>query len=199
MAARRCGDLGHISKQTGEPCGATLRPGAVACKWHGGNSPQAKRKATERVQRQAAEDAVRTYGLARDVDPAEALLDEVRWTAGHVAWLRDRVQELERDALVWGVTEQVDKTATEFVGTDTTSKAVPSVWLDLYQRERKHLVDVCKAALAAGVEERKVKLAEQAGAQLAQVIRAVLGELGMADDPRVPAALQRAISNLTAA
>lgn len=199
MAVRYCGDNGHRSKQTGRPCGARLRDGAVACKWHGGASPQAKAKAQQRRQQQAAEDAVRTYGLARDVDPAEALLDEVRWTAGHVAWLRDRVQEIEQAELVWGVAEKVEKNATEFGGTDTTSKAAPNIWLELYRQERKHLVDVCKAALAAGVEERKVRLAEQAGAQLAQVIRAVLGELGLADDPRVPGALQRAITSLTAA
>lgn len=54
-----------------------------------------------------AEHAVATYGLPRDIDPSEALLDEVRWTAGHVSWLRDRIQELEQDALVWGVTEQI--------------------------------------------------------------------------------------------
>lgn len=173
----------------------TSHPGVGRCKLHGGSTSSHVHAA----QRAMAEHAVATYGLPRDIDPAEALLDEVRWTAGHVSWLRDRIQELEQDALVWGVTEQVERTATEFAGTDTTHKAIPSVWLDLYQKERKHLVDVCKAALAAGVEERRVRLAEQAGTQLAQVIRAVLTELGVADDPRVPGALQRAITDLHAA
>jgi hypothetical protein len=39
--------------------------------------------------------AVRTRGLPIDIDPGKALLDEIHWTAGHVAWLRDKVQELE--------------------------------------------------------------------------------------------------------
>lgn len=195
--AATCGDHGHRSKQTGEPCGRKVPLGAIACRYHGGASPQAKRKAEERRELLTIKTAVRTYGRPVNVDPAEALLDEVRWTAGHVAWLRDQVQQLESQTLVWGVADETDKGATEFPGTDTTSKAMPSVWLDLYRQERKHLVDVCKVALAAGVEERRVQLAEQAGAQLAQVIRAVLADLGVADDPRVPAALQRAIGTLT--
>ncbi|MGH9175610.1 MAG: hypothetical protein ACRD1H_14690, partial [Vicinamibacterales bacterium] len=101
---------------------------------------------------QAAEKAVAMYGLPIDISPAEALLEEVRWTAGHVAWLRMRVQEIEESDLVWGVTQEVHKASGEHPGTDTTKAAAPNVWLDLYDRERKHLVGVCAAALKAGVD-----------------------------------------------
>lgn len=33
--------------------------------------------------------------------PARVLLDEIHWMAGHVAWLREKVQELEADELIW--------------------------------------------------------------------------------------------------
>jgi hypothetical protein len=122
------------------------------------------------------------------VSPTEALLDEVKWTAGHVAWLRLQVQELERDALTWGKTEEVNKGSGEFTGLDVTHAAAPNIWLDLYQRERKHLLDVCKTAITAGIEERRVRLAESQGEMLATVIQAILDDLGLTPDQaaRVP-------------
>jgi hypothetical protein len=140
-----------------------------------------------------AEQAVKTYGLALDVSPTDALLDEVKWTAGHVAWLREQVQELERAALTWGRTKREDHGATEFPGINEIEQAAPNVWLDLYQRERKHLLDVCKAAIAAGIEERRVRLAESQGALLASVIRAILDDLALTPEQaaRVPEVVPR--------
>lgn len=166
---------GH--KASGEPCGKWAMIGQLVCDTCGGRAPKAKAKAVERVMEQRARREMETYGLPLDVSPGDALLDEVRYTAGHVAWLREKVRELEDRDLVWGMTEQVDKRASEFAGVDTTEAAKPNVWVELYMRERKHLVDVAKAAIAAGIEERKVRLAEQQGALVAAVIRGVLADL----------------------
>ncbi|MBU6428716.1 MAG: hypothetical protein KGR26_06900 [Cyanobacteria bacterium REEB65] len=121
--------------------------------------------------------AVETYGLRVDIDPAEALLEEVYWTAGHVQWLRGIIQSLAPDALTWGIAEEAEKGATEFPGTDVLKKASVNVWLQLYQVERKHLVDVCTAALKVGIEKRRVDLAERQGDMIAEVFRRVF------DDP----------------
>ena len=158
----------------------TPHPGTGRCKLHGGCTPSHVAAGQKELARQAME----TYGRPVDTNPVDALLDEVRWTAGHVAYLRERVQELEQDALVWGKTEQVDKRATEFAGTDTTEAAKPNLWLVLYQAERKHLVDVCKAAISAGIEERRVRLAEQQGQVIVGVIQAILGELKLTAEQR---------------
>ncbi|MER5420347.1 hypothetical protein [Streptosporangium roseum] len=96
-----------------------------------------------------------------------------------MAWLAEVVGAMERDDLVWGVVEEVEKTATEFTGTDVTRKSAPHVWLSLYQAERKHLTDVCKAAIAAGIAERQVRLAEQQGAIVVDVIRRILDRLDL--------------------
>lgn len=124
-----------------------------------------------------AEKAVTTLGLSRDVSPSEALLEEVRWTAGHVDWLRDRVREVERDELVWGKTKWKQTDSADGPIEETVETAATSVWYDLYEKERKHLVAVCTAALRAGVEERRVRLAEAQGEQVAAVIKAILGDL----------------------
>lgn len=74
---------------------------------------------------------------------------------------------------MWGTTRRK-------VGGDdwgVTQEAGPSVWLTLYMRERDHLVKVCTQAIKAGIEERRVRLAEQQGALVAGVIRLILGDL----------------------
>lgn len=148
-----------------------------------GASPQAKNKAAERVAEQKAKDimtnAVRTLGLPVDIDPGKALLDEIHWTAGDVAWLREKVQELQDDELVWGREKHEGGVGPQGIVDVTTEKAGSSVWYELYFKERDHLAKVCALALRAGIEERKVKLAESQGARVADVIRRILNALGL--------------------
>lgn len=169
------------AKGTGQRCQAWAMAGSEVCRVHGGRAPQVKAAAARRLAEQAAQQAVRTLGLPVDISPTEALLEEVRWTAGHVAWLRDRVQELESGDMSWGTTKV--KTGGDDAG--TTQEAKPSVWYELYTRERAHLIKVCDAAIRAGVEERRVRLAEQQGDLLALAIRQILDAFGLSGDPRV--------------
>lgn len=157
---------------TGGPCKKPCRPGEV-CTSHGGRAPQVRAAATRRREHAAATEQVRTLGLQVDISPTDALLQEVQWTAGHVHWLRGKVQELEDTDLVWGETKVKDG------GDDrgTTEEAKPSVWYQLYAAERDHLVKVCAAAIKAGVEERRVRLAESQGDLVAVVIRRILDDL----------------------
>lgn len=172
-------------KSDGKACTNHPSKGGMVCKYHGGAVGKIKKKAAERVLVQKAEQARQTLGLRMDVGPTEALLEEVRWTAGHVQWLRGQVQSLtsatetvdHRHPLVWGETQSVDKEATKTPGTDVTESAEVSVWYQLYLKEREHLVSVCAAAIRAGVEERRVKLAEQQGDLIADVVQAILTDL----------------------
>ena len=192
----------YSHRRDGSPCRQPRMREQRVCRLHGGKSPRALVAAERRGQERAALEAVATYGLAVDVSPTEALLEEVRWTAGHVRWLRERVQELEQSQLVWGTVKTKSEAAgglgITFGGRDAddedrvglidvgsipasevTQAAGPNVWLDLYDRERKHLVGVCTAALKAGVQERAIRLAEQQGELVAQAIRAILDDLGL--------------------
>jgi hypothetical protein len=178
----------------------TDHPGTGKCKLHGGATESHRAAAAEELARQA----VITYGLPRDIAPTDALLEEVRYSAGHVAWLREQVAALEAQSLVWGVTEETEKTATEFAGTDTTRSAAMNMWLDLYHKERRYLLDVTKAVIAAGVEERRVKLAEAQGSLLNDVIRRILARLSLTPDQSkllplvVPEELRRAAAMASA-
>ncbi|MGX6605647.1 hypothetical protein ACWKSP_26465 [Micromonosporaceae bacterium Da 78-11] len=148
----------------------TDHAGTGRCKLHGGSTPSH----IQAGQKALAAQAVKTFGLAREVDPRDALLEEVYRTAGAVDWLAKQVQALDTKDVVWGRAEET---------TDgVKDKAAPSIWVQLYQQERLHLVRVCKETIAAGVEERRVRLAEQQGSMLAGVIKAILGDLDLSPE-----------------
>jgi hypothetical protein len=185
LMAERCGAK---ARSTGKPCTQPVVPGTARCRFHGGAAPQVRAAGERRIQAANAQLAAVTFGLSREVDPRDALLEEVYRTAGVVDWLQQKVRALQDDDVVWGVTEEVTKDSGEFPGVDTTRAAAVNVWVELYAKERKHLVDVCKAAVAAGLEERRVRLAEQQGAMLAGVIRAILGDLDLSPEQQTRAA-----------
>jgi hypothetical protein len=178
---RRC--QRRSKNRDGAQCGGVAMRGQDVCRFHGGASPQARAKAKERLTEEKARKAMATYGRKAETTATEALINEVQWTAGHVEWLRERVQEIEDSAvgtdgqhpLVWGKVRE--KTGGQDWG--QTEEAGPNIWLRLYQDERDHLVKVCSAAIKAGIEERRVRLAEQQGQLVAQAIRAILDDLGL--------------------
>src|SRR5258708_9876430 len=99
---RRANRDGTCSK----PAGGRIEPPVSGkCVFQGGSSPSHNLAAS----RQAAAHMAATYGQPVDKPVGELVLDEVRWTAGHVAWLREQVQALEVGALVWGDAERVTR------------------------------------------------------------------------------------------
>lgn len=199
---RRCQARSKASD--GGQCGAYAMRGQDVCRFHGGATKKAREKAKERIVEEKARALVETYGRKIETTATEALLDEVQWTAGHVAWLRERVQTIEagvdagsESALVWGKTKE--KSGGEDFG--TTEEAVPSVWLRLYQQERTHLVKVCSEAIRAGIEERRIRLAEQQGQLVAQAIKAILDDLQLTAEQQaqVPEIVPRHLRALASA
>lgn len=133
--------------------------GIGRCKLHGGNTPD-HRKQANGIKAAAA---VVTFGLPREIDPQTALLEEVHRTAGHVAYLGQVVRDLEQSDL-----KQLD-------AGERFEK--PAVWVEMYERERTHLVKVAATCISAGIAERQVRLAEDQGRQLANVLRDVLADV----------------------
>lgn len=169
-------------KRNDDPCGGAPPKGATRCGKHGGASPQAKRAADARNAEQELENTVTTLGIREkypDVDPGAALLEEIRITHAHVQWLRSKVAELDSDELSWGRTQHEFGAGPEGPIDKETFKSTPSIWYELYVRERDHLVKVSAAALKAGIEERRVRLAESQGELVATVLRRILNGLNL--------------------
>lgn len=157
--------------RAGHPCGksrgwGTDHLGTGNCKLHGGASPNGRKYA---AKEQAAE-AVQKYGLPREIDPKDALVEELHRTAGWVAFLNEQVQSLTK----------VDEIRTLVGGgKGAIPKEVPHLWVQMLDREREHLMAIAKTCIEVGIEERRVKLAEEQGALMAQVIRGLLADLGV--------------------
>lgn len=171
--------------RAGNPCGQKPMAGQTVCRMHGGSAPQSLEAAQRRQLERQALLAAESFGLPREVDPHTALLEELHRTAGAVQWLGAIVADLERDEVAWGRVKETRGTQLEKGAENgTTYQAVPNAFVALWQVERKHLVDVSRACISAGIEERRVRLAESAGQQLAAVIRSVLDRLELSDGQR---------------
>ena len=148
---------------------------------HGGNSPQAKAKAERRLERERLEDLAVTLGdPVEGMDPGELIEEQIAARAGHVRWLRARVQHVEPKALTWG------RTRKKLGGHDygVTSEAKVHVLVVLYFDACTALERLCIDAIRAGLEERRVRLAERHGEVLEQLLDGILRDLG--HDPDAP-------------
>jgi hypothetical protein len=171
----KCGAKG---KTTGNPCRnpagfKTDHVGAGRCHLHGGGTPDGKKYA----RRQMAAAAASAFGLPIDVSPDEALTQELARCAGAVHYLAGHLRAIE----------PAERLAPAHAG-----------FVALYDGERDRLVRVAKAALDAGVAERQVAAIERTAEAFARVLRRVLADLDVLDDPRAPLVVQRHLALLEA-
>ena len=186
-------------KTNGEQCKANALVGLKVCWFHGGAGKGARKKAIERQVTHAAEAMAFVYGAPLDgISPEEALTDELSRTAGHVAWLQEQIATADPTFFVkglWLSHRQSGHVKPEEVD-DFSWNAAGALWVELYMKERDHLVKVSATAISAGLEERKVLLAERMVAQIGEAVTAMLEELGHdPTDPEVRAVAYRAISH----
>jgi P27 family predicted phage terminase small subunit len=164
------------------------------CRMHAGHSTVAA-KAVAKLVRQ-----VPTYGEPVSISPGEALLQEVRRSAGIVAWLGEVIGALDAEDVVWGIERRTDRTAGDFPGADIISSARPNVWVSLYQQERRHLVACCAEALRANVDERLVRLAELQGGRIVTALNGIFEDLELTagQRERLPEVVPRRLRELVA-
>lgn len=174
-------------RRNGDQCGNHAIKGGEVCRMHGGSIPAVKAKAAQRVAERKAEAAMKLFAAPVDIDPANALLELVQWTAGEVRYWRAEVAQIAEqtpDQLTWGKTTHEDGyTSGEQGGPfeKTVTEAVPPVAYRMLESAQDRLAKYAAAALRAGVEERRVRLAEDQGALVAQVIRRILDRLDLAE------------------
>lgn len=172
---RRC--TGH--RKNGQKCQGWRTPGSDKCRRHLFN-PKAKAKAAVRAE-------VLAWGLTDTIlDPGEVLLRLVSQSAARAQRYAAELEELVaaspslREALVGETWIGQDDGATYKAGEYIRGLA------QLEAQERDRCANFATKAIAAGLAERQVRLAERQGALIAEVLRAVVNDptLGLSDEQR---------------
>lgn len=189
-----CGANTKRGGHCGRPAGwGTSHIGVGQCKLHGGSTPNANKNAAVRI--------AQSLGEPLDIQPHDALLSCVQITAGEVAYCTMRITELKTDDYVGHPESFVEETGPD--GGKSIARQHPvelNIWIRARQDSMDRLARYAKMALDAGVEERRVRLAENMAMQLAPVLEAIFKELNLTDRQRkvAPAILERNLMTLEA-
>ena len=164
----KCG----AKRQDGGTCNqpksfGTSHPGSGRCKFHGGASLNGTKAA---VREQVA-----SLATEADVEPLEVLLRSIRLAWGAVEWCRSFIGQTE-----YALIEERNNPAIDDEDAGAKLKRViqlekrllafQAIYGDWMDRAAKH----AKLALDAGIEERRVRIAEQEASLIAEVIRGIL-------------------------
>lgn len=180
-----------------QPAGwGTDHPGFGPCKHHGGNLRGVADAARSSMIAASAMKIV-PFGEAAQTDPEQALLDLVSQSAALVRFygqqvnrLADQapsdsvagtfqrlVQRYEEAGGLFGPIVEIDKFGTEHIVGEELRGMVK-----LWNEERDRLSKFAKLALGAGIERRRVEMAERQGEMLVLIVSRVLVALGMSPE-----------------
>jgi len=147
--------------------------GIGACKFHGGNTAA---HIVSAAKKKAQANAI-LLGAPKEINPLDAIIWCIQIKAGEVQWLSEKIADIEQK--------------------DWIEESMVGKRFHLFVRQRddatKSLVDFSKTAITLGLAERAVKLAEQYGEMLAQLIKGILGDLNLDANQRAaaPAIIRR--------
>lgn len=129
-----------------------------------------------------ARQACLTFGLpVEGISPQDALLEEVSRSAGVVRWLEGEIQKLAPEELVWIKASHTIGRQAQGQADYTEHRAEQHPLVILFRAERKHLTEVCRVTIAAGIELRRVELAEKFGDSLSAFITRYNARLGLTE------------------
>lgn len=154
------------SRRTGQPCRNPAMLGGTRCRMHGGASPQARRKAAERLAESKARAALSS--LAGDVEPVTDAVGALESLAGEVVALtgilRGFVSELEEVRYRGGIGQGFEQLRGEL-----------SFYLQSLQRAESVLAAIVKLDLDA----RRVRLQERQAQAVVVAVGRVLERIGL--------------------
>lgn len=140
---------------------------------------------------------------AEAADPAEMIMTELQRSAGHVRDLENIIRQFEQTDLIETDTIQIDEEKNgggengDYTLTRTEKRRQISLIWNLYERERKHLSSVASAAVKAGLELRRVRIAEAQLDRMQAAILLAMSDLGIdTGDSRVRTAIGTRLQEL---
>jgi len=217
-----------ISKQTGKQCKAKAIPGGTVCRWHGGAAGQVKAKAAIRAEilnwglgdttvdpgevllRLVTQSAARAEHYSRLLQEAFEAAERLKQAHDASALDIDEDDEemaetarrdLDRIFNTGGVAALVGNTygAAKDVGVYVTGEAIRGL-ADLEAKERERCANFATKAVAAGLAERTVRVAERQGQLMVEMVQAALREVDLSPEQAsaFKTALARQARELTA-
>lgn len=161
-------------RSDGTPCQAPAIRGGTVCQAHGGSAPAVRRRAEIRRM-------VQDWRLdTPEVDPGDQLARMIAVTAHRqatAAWLMDQLAG-GADPDDWR------RLLRQLIGARETSNGVVEYRRELQRveaEERERLAKFCELAIRAGLDERRVQLAEDQARVLVGVLDAVRARLALTD------------------
>jgi len=172
-------------KSTGARCKKSAIEGGTVCRFHGGAAPQVKAKAAVR-----AEVLSWNLGGAGD-DPGDVLLRLVTQSRIRVeryaASIEAKITEGQKQYGDGFTLEAILVGSTYFEGQKTGEYIRGLIQLEAQERDR--LAGFASKAIAAGLAERQVRMAERQGEMLAAVLLAVIANQALGLTPAQQKAL----------
>lgn len=192
-----CGAERHSGGSCRRPAGwGTGHLGVGRCKNHAGSTPSHElHGALELARRRAV-----VMGRPIDAEPHEAILECIRIAAGEVKYASDQIAELEEAELVGPVQTsrpvKLEKGA-ENPGVYVTEYGAPAlhIWIKVRHEAMDRLVNYSKIAIACGIAERQVAIAESHAQEFAERMRRFALALGLEpQDPKVRRAFRESLT-----
>lgn len=196
-----CGAKKRGTKRApGQPCQANPVRGGTRCGKHGGKSPKAQDAAIDRIMEAEAVEILGRIDPAAEVKhPVEHLLTLINNKAAEVAWLRTLVKDVDEDELFYGLTgEELGQDRGDETNLKTYSAGLHIKWQALRAAEEQ-LAKWTTMALRAGVEQRRIQLAEQQGQLVTVAIQSILDGLNLTPAQRdlIPTVVPNALRALS--
>lgn len=188
-----------------EPCGLNPMKGLNVCRVHGGASPWSKKAAQQRIALMSANGEI--ANLMRECDipeqhPIDGLLEVVRVSGSMMRLLTVKVGELAEEPEIQEVLEENSKTGDisikrvtngdAFWGLDKDSQMTPHIYVQLLKTWTERYERACATALSAGIEERRVRLAEDTADTFFSALSKAVAVAGL--DSKMQAALNQAMA-----
>lgn len=187
-----------------EPCGRNPTKGMKVCRPHGAASPKAIAARDQKLALMTANGEI--ADLMRECDipdqhPIDGLLEVVRVSGSMMRLLTIKVGELAEDPSVQEVLVETAggdlgtrRRAGEdaFWGLNHQGEMVPHTYVSLLRIWTERYERACKTALEAGIEERRIRLAEDTSETFFSALNKAVAVAGL--DPDVRAALTKALA-----
>ncbi|MFN2347830.1 MAG: hypothetical protein ABR616_19220 [Dermatophilaceae bacterium] len=195
---------GHLTSDRTKPCKKNPIAGHHVCRTHGGALKKTQIAAQERLALMAAEGEI--ADLMRECDipeqhPIDGLLEVVRISGSMMRLLTIKVGELKEDpqvseVLVEGYRGELStkKIATDdaFWGVNASGDMVPHTYVGLLRVWTERYERACKTALEAGIEERRIQLAEDTTETFFSALTKAITVVGL--EPSARSALHSALA-----